>query len=144
MKTSVLHTAKAELEAELKQLETQLAPLQERVILKREQLAALERVLEIESGGEGIVRRTPRSNNMTGAAFEILKSSGKPAHYTDLVGRLEEAGVEVPGRQPGANLIAHLSRDNRFIRVGSGIYALSEWGMKAMPKRRRAKRARRG
>lgn len=145
MDTTVLNKMKSELEAEIARLETEIAPLQAQLSRKRDQLDALVRVLQIEAGEQSpTMAVNGRANGITETAYQVLTERAKPAHYGDLLEMVEAAGTTVPGRQPGANLIAHLTRDARFVRVGNGVYGLADWGMKAMPKRRRAKRTKRG
>ena len=140
----VLNGMKADLECELVSIEERLAPLQDELQRKRSQLEALERLIQIEAGIAPRDSVSPaRGTAIADCAFEVLTERKEPLHYQQLVEVLQSKGVAIPGRQPGTNLIAHLSRDARFARVGSGTYGLSDWGMKTMPKRRRAKRGRR-
>jgi len=75
---------------------------------------------------------------------ELAKTtSRKGRHYKELATWLLSRGVIIPGRNPAANLLAHISRDNRFVRVASGTYALSEWGVKPAARKRRKVRRRR-
>ena len=75
-------------------------------------------------------------------AFQELNewSPRKPRHYKELSERLAEKGVAIPGKDPAANLLAHIARDARFLRVGSGTYGLREWGLKAATNKRRKSR----
>jgi hypothetical protein len=77
-------------------------------------------------------------------AYEVLsrREDQEPAHYRQLAGEIMSEGKLIPGKNPAANLIAHLGRDDRFVRTGRGIYGLAEWGLKAAPsrKRRRSRR----
>lgn len=60
-------------------------------------------------------------------AYLILKKEGKPFHFvevTDLINR------ELPQPRPAYVQTVHneLIKDPRFVLIGRGIYALSEWG----------------
>jgi len=64
-------------------------------------------------------------------AFEYLNSINEkhPLHYMDIFNGILASGKSLPGKNPAANLLTHMSRDKRFIRVSSGTYGLSEWGI---------------
>jgi restriction system protein len=77
------------------------------------------------------------------AAYTILKEAGEPLHYREITERaLERQLVETEGKTPAATLNAIITLEikraqkggslARFVRVGRGIVALSEWG-KAQP-----------
>ena len=53
-------------------------------------------------------------------AYEVLadRPERKAIHYRDLVDLMMAEGEFIPGRNPGANLISHLSRDEWFVRTG--------------------------
>jgi hypothetical protein len=44
------------------------------------------------------------------APIDELAASTAGMHYTDILRRIQARGAEVPGRDPGANLIAQMSR----------------------------------
>jgi hypothetical protein len=67
---------------------------------------------------------------------------GHTWHYKDLADYLMKKGIVIPGKDPTANLLTHISRDSRFVRVAPGTYGLSEWGLKPA-KRKKARRLRR-
>jgi hypothetical protein len=83
-------------------------------------------------------------------AYHVLAKldNAKPVHYRDLADLITAQGKLIPGREPAANLISHLSRDKRFVRTGRGMYALAEWGLrparKGSPRRRTKREKRRG
>src|SRR5919108_1677009 len=106
---------------ELQKILSELEPLIEERRRLEERARALESVMSTYQGGRrGPPTGTqPLERHFLDVAFEILKREGQ-LYYEDLVARLAEAGVTVPGRNPGANLIAHMSRDKRFKRVGRG------------------------
>jgi hypothetical protein len=86
--------------------------------------------------------RSPRSKaSLLGAVVEILEAQGEPMQIRDLMAAVKERGVPIPGKGQQANLIAHISRDERIVRPRRGFYALREWGLaEARPKKRRTRR----
>jgi len=84
--------------------------------------------------------------SVSDVAFEVLSRlpEPKPVYYRDLVDLIMAEGKHIPGKNPGANLISHLTRDERFIRTGRGTYGLAEWGLEpaqqAKPLRRKRRR----
>ena len=113
------------------QLQTVLGQL-EPLVRRRRQLEERTRALETamatyaqddSSGGAG---RNERPSAATGhfldVALDALQAGG-PLHYEALLTRVTQLGAAVPGRNPGANLVAHISRDKRFKRVSRGTYA---------------------
>lgn len=108
---------------ELDKILSQLEPLIEERRRLEERARALESVMSTYQGGSrGSAAGTQtRERHFLDVAHEILQREGQ-LYYEDLLARLSEAGVTVPGRNPGANLIAHMSRDKRFKRVARGTY----------------------
>jgi hypothetical protein len=112
---------------ELEELRAEQKRVAERVGVKEAQLRNLDELLSMEGAGPAV------SNGADGVrsgvsfldrAVEVLAETRGGLHYRELVERLNADGVNVPGQDPGANLIAHLTRDARFIRVGRGTYGL--------------------
>lgn len=62
-------------------------------------------------------------------AYIILKQQRKPLHFKEVAQFISEAGL---GNNPAQPQTVHneLIKDNRFILVGRGTYALEEWGYK--------------
>lgn len=58
---------------------------------------------------------------------EILQEVGRPIYYRDFVELLGLRGVSVRGKDSSKTISAHLSNDERFIKVGQGLWALSSW-----------------
>jgi hypothetical protein len=112
---------------ELEALRAEQKRVAERVGVKEAQLRNLDELLSMEGAGQAV------SNSADGVrpgvsfldrAAEVLSGTRAGMHYRELVERLNADGVNVPGQDPGANLIAHLTRDARFVRVGRGTYGL--------------------
>ncbi len=53
-------------------------------------------------------------------AYLVLKKMGKPLHFREIASLIEKANLHTVHNE--------LIRDPRFVLVGRGIYALSEWG----------------
>jgi hypothetical protein len=88
---------------------------------------------------EGSNRRDP----LIEAVVEILRGSGAPMHIQDLVGRVREAGVQIPGSGSSANLIGHIRGSAEIVRPVRGMYALREWGLEDRQSARQTRRRRR-
>ena len=113
---------------ELEKILSELEPLlQERRRLEQ-RAKALETVISTyQTGRAGNVGSMPVSEpegrHFLDVASDILKQEGS-LYYEELLAKLRQAGATVPGRNPGANLIAHMSRDARFKRTGRGTYTV--------------------
>jgi hypothetical protein len=63
-------------------------------------------------------------------AYLVLKQHGKPEHYSIITDMINAAKFD--GRTAYKETVHNeLIKDNRFILIGRGIYALNEWGYKA-------------
>ncbi|PIQ77498.1 hypothetical protein COV82_04240 [Candidatus Peregrinibacteria bacterium CG11_big_fil_rev_8_21_14_0_20_46_8] len=62
-------------------------------------------------------------------AYIILKNENKPLHFVEIANRITEAGFDkkIVTTQAVHN---ELIRDEHFVLVGRGLYALKEWGYK--------------
>ena len=60
-------------------------------------------------------------------AYIILKSAGHPLHFSEVTSLINKS---IPSARPAYIQTVHneLIKDPRFILVGRGLYALSEWG----------------
>ena len=63
------------------------------------------------------------------AVIDVLTERGEPTYIGDLMTALHERSVEIPGSGQQANVIAHISRDERIVRPQRGFYGLREWGL---------------
>jgi len=81
---------------------------------------------------DGITINAAIPMSVSDMAYEVLSKQNdhKPIYYRELAEMIMAEGKLVPGKDPAANLIAHLGRDDRFVRTGSGTYGLKEWGLK--------------
>ncbi|MDD5145588.1 MAG: sigma factor-like helix-turn-helix DNA-binding protein [Candidatus Pacebacteria bacterium] len=89
-------------------------------------LSFLEISKKIQKNQEGLygLKEWPEINprGIKDKAFLIFKKVGKPLHFTDVTKLIEGALTQTVHNE--------LIRDSRFVLVGRGIYALSEWGYK--------------
>lgn len=60
-------------------------------------------------------------------AYLVLKKAGRPLHFREITKLINEKGFS---KRPANVQTVHneLIKDKRFVLVGRGIYALSEWG----------------
>ena len=65
--------------------------------------------------------------SLADVVYQFLSETGREFHYRQLVETLQGRSIEVPGRDPGINLVAHIHDDPRFVRPKRGVYALREW-----------------
>ena len=149
MYVDVLRDKRAEVLADIEGLRAQASELAGRLAAKEGQLRNLDDLLSLETGNpearqdtDATAQRTQsaKTQRFTDAAVEILAERGSPIHYLELTKLLGERGVYVPGKEPGANLIAHMLRDERFTRAPArGTYGLAAWpGMReGAPRSRR-------
>jgi hypothetical protein len=75
-----------------------------------------------------VARRTGSSGSPTQEAAVGIAGGNQ------LADKLREIGVHIPGNDRAANLLSHIGRDERFQRVKSGTYVLTEWKTRAMSK----------
>lgn len=156
----VLGERKQALVAELGDLRRELTDLTTRIGVREGQLRNLDELLALESTGPetpamaaASVAIAGSTQNGVGAPFlaaaaETLAAKAAPIHYRELAEILAAKGVYVPGRDPAANLLSHMSRDSRFRRFERGTYGLQHWAggqTEAAPgKPRRRRRTRKG
>lgn len=130
---SALSAKRAEVLSAIERLRQDAAQLSAQLGLKENQLRNLDDLLAVENGRlpdspqRDSTPKEKRSASFTDQAAEILDQQGKPVHYRQLVTLLAERNIYIPGKDPGANLIAHITRDARFARVGRGMYGLAGW-----------------
>ena len=137
-KLEVLKEEKNKKLCEIKRLLTEIEVMQksaESII----QLLRIEGVPIDSIDMQGLIQES-----ISDLAFAHLNSLSEkhPVHYMDIFNGILASGKSLPGKNPAANLLTHMSRDERFIRVSSGTYGLSEWGIQ-LPKIRKQKKSRR-
>jgi len=112
---------------------------------KQKAVEHIVKLLEIE--GEGLNDSTINdfiNKSISDFAYEHFSEleEKKPLHYRDLYNGLIAKGIPISGKDPAANLLTHVSRDNRFVRVAPGTYGLQEWGLEPLKKKTTRKRRR--
>jgi len=60
-------------------------------------------------------------------AYAVLAKSGKPMHFREVAGAISKSGWSVKRAHP-QTVHNELIKDPRFVLVGRGLYALTEWG----------------
>lgn len=64
---------------------------------------------------------------MKDKAYLVLKKINKPLHFTQVAKEIEKAGLAKKTAHP-QTVHNELIKDNRFVLVGRGTYALADWG----------------
>lgn len=59
--------------------------------------------------------------------YLILKETGKPLHFTEIAQLIDKYGLGTRKAHP-QTVHNELIKDDRFVLIGRGIYALREWG----------------
>jgi hypothetical protein len=129
----VLVAKRGEILTDIERLRSEASELAARLSVKEGQLRNIDDLLALERGQVGPsdesspVEGDRRNASLSDQAVDVLRAAAKPTHYRQLLILLAERSIYVPGKDPGANLIAHIARDPRFVRTGRGVYALTEW-----------------
>src|SRR3989344_4723045 len=64
-------------------------------------------------------------------AYLVLKTSKKPLHFREIADLIDQHGLHGKKKRSHPQTVHNeLIKDKRFVLVGRGIYALSEWGYK--------------
>ncbi len=62
-------------------------------------------------------------------AFLVFKKEQKPLHFTNVAGLIDKFNYNLPNKKTLSQTVHNeLIKDQRFVLVGRGIYALKEWG----------------
>jgi DNA-directed RNA polymerase delta subunit len=62
-------------------------------------------------------------------AYLVLKNKKKPMHFRQIATLIDEAGLHSKHSQSHPQTVHNeLIKDERFVLVGRGIYALKDWG----------------
>ena len=76
-------------------------------------------------------------NSFEGSIKSILTKAGEPMNINMIENELRSKNIPIPGKGTRANIITRITRANdMFVRVGSGRYALKEWGWKPIKTKR--------
>ncbi len=73
-----------------------------------------------------------KPRGMREKAHLVLKTSAQPLHFRDIAKMIDEYGLHGTKKKKSHPQTVHneLIKDQRFVLVGRGIYALSDWGYK--------------
>ena len=72
---------------------------------------------------------TVKPKRMNDKIYLVLKKKGKPMHFTEIAQAINDAHFDNRTAYP-ATIHNELILDPKFVLVGRGIYALTEWGYK--------------
>lgn len=98
---------------------------------KEEEIArrwlGLSKLIDRNPLGEWGIATSPnvRAKGMRDYAYLTIKRHGSPMHFTEVAGAIEELFKR---KAHVATCHNELIKDPRFVLVGRGLYALSEWG----------------
>ena len=130
--TEVLKQWRQSLDRQLDELRGRIKPLQEEFERTQAQLALVDQLMLTADGGAAAApavaaprRSTRDAPSFLDVAGEILADEGVPLHYEQLYQRIVSRDIRVSGANPAANLLTHMSRDSRFVRVGRGTYGIA-------------------
>ncbi|MBX4211386.1 MAG: hypothetical protein KW806_01130 [Candidatus Yanofskybacteria bacterium] len=71
-----------------------------------------------------------RPKGVRDKAYLVMKKEGQPRHFGEIASLINKAGFD--NKKVNVQTVHNeLIKDNRFVLVGRGMYALSEWGYKA-------------
>lgn len=71
-----------------------------------------------------------RPKGVRDKAYLVLKKENNPKHFSEIAKLINVAGFQ--GKKANVQTVHNeLIKDNRFVLVGRGMYALSEWGYKS-------------
>lgn len=91
-------------------------------------LASLSKKLAELKGNWGLVKwPTVNPKNIRDKIFVILEDNGKPMHFSDIAKAIKDSNFK---RRNVTTQAIHneLIKDQRFVLIGRGIYALEGWG----------------
>jgi hypothetical protein len=154
MRPDQLHAWFLALEERVRSLRAEIANKQAELAREDEQLSLVRRLFELQNGNaassqtaapprqDSTAARSTTSPDLETAVEEVLRAEGSPLHISTIRSRLIERGVPIPGRGDDANIIVRIGQqEDRFTRTARGTYALTEWGLPAMPRVARRKKS---
>lgn len=121
-------------EAEVSELAAEADKIQYRLAEKRRGLMLLYEVLAkltnspVAVPTEQMGIGTSTRERVQADAERILRDHGQPLRIQDIHSEFIRRGMPLPGRGTPTNIAAHLVDENRFRRVGRGMYGLVERG----------------
>lgn len=97
---------------------------------KAASLASISKLLASLNGDWGLTKwPTVNPKNIRDKIYVILRENGKQMHFSAIADKIKESDFK---RKDVTTQAIHneLIKDDRFVLVGRGIYALKEWGFK--------------
>lgn len=93
-------------------------------------LRAARNIEQNRFGHWGLVDwREVRPKTINDKIYLILKNHGKPLHFVEIAGKINEIGFDEK-KANAATVHNELILDDKYILVGRGLYGLKEWGYK--------------
>jgi len=91
---------------------------------------AISKIISSNPMGEWGLASSPhiKPRGVRDLAFLVLRKEGSPMHFTEVAKKISQY---FPRPAHAATVHNELIKDDRFILVGRGLYALDEWGYKA-------------
>ena len=141
----IVSTIKDTISKAIEILDSEKKPIEENIFLKKIEKIELgltnaqvvsiislsKKILRTDTGHLGLSHwREINPKSIKDKTYYVLRKFNKPLHFTDIskhIGDLDENKKQVTKQAVHNELI----RDERFILIGRGIYALSEWGYNA-------------
>ena len=96
---------------------------------------ACRRMIEYFSSSRAVSGNGKKTSpGLNDAIYSHLKEMRQPVHRKQLYAQVIDSGLEVAGRDPVANMTAHMSNDARFESTkGDGMWGLTEWSKGKTP-----------
>ena len=143
--TEVLSIRLTEIKREISELQNTIGSLFEQIETKQDQAQHIIHLLAAEGyslNDQDLV--TLGQFQVADVANELLDKSSDQVvvHYRALTETLQAEGILIPGKDPAANLLSHISRDERFVRVAPGTYGLKKWGLEQHKTKSRTRKRR--
>ena len=136
-----------EIKSEILEYQNEVQTLFSKIEIKQEQADHLMKLLTAENHSFSDPDSSILGNiSVPDIAYELLNSQGNPTplHYKKLTHEVLSKGIMIPGKDPAANLLSQINRDNRFVRTAPGTYGLKDWGLSPnISKRQRSRRKKR-
>lgn len=96
--------------------------------INNEDLLGLENIFynqeeQKENGNKKLIK----GKELCDLVYLIFLENQNPLYYKEILLEINNKGFDINGKNPKHNLIAHISKDKRFVRVGGrGCYKINE------------------
>lgn len=121
---------------EIDNIYTEIQPKIDQIEALKYKIELLEKYLGISSTPDEqlksklkLVKNTrTHGKTISDLAVGVLEDIGQPLHYAKIMEKVESKyNFRIPGKDPKANMTAHLSNDKRIVRLARGVYGLADW-----------------